>query len=297
MALYDTEFGLPQSMVDYLNQGLPSIQQPYRPGYDKNYGPGKGMGYTAVMPQPGYQYVYGPDGQRYSIPIPGYNPNEDADDPQGIVSLYPEGDDDRGGEFTPQIYSNVPTGEPSDFEKGLKKLMQGGLGGFLSGILPEESPQMKAAKSFYRNQYGLTPGGSVASGIMAGYNPVSGGLLNMLTQGAVGRPPNVGLQRAYQQRINMIKNTLAKKYADGDYSGTQLDEKLAELQKLKTEEQMAMEKPAIDRARAAAPDVYREADRQGFTGPGGGFSTSGSKKDSGFESRSSKPSGRGRQDF
>jgi hypothetical protein len=53
MALYDTEFGLPQSMVDYLNQGLPSIQQPYRPGYDKNYGPGKGMGYAAVSPNQG----------------------------------------------------------------------------------------------------------------------------------------------------------------------------------------------------------------------------------------------------
>jgi hypothetical protein len=39
---------------------------------------------TAVMPKPGYQYVYGPDGQRYSIPIPGYNPNEDA---EGIVGL------------------------------------------------------------------------------------------------------------------------------------------------------------------------------------------------------------------
>jgi hypothetical protein len=59
----------------------------------------------------------------------------------------------------------------------------------------------------------------------------------------------------------MIKNTLAKKYADGDYSGTQLDEKLAEVQKLKTEEQMAMEKPTIDKARAAAPDVYKDADR------------------------------------
>ena len=79
MALYDTRFGLPQTVADYLNQGLPSIQQPYRPGYDKNYGPGEGMAYTTVMPQPGYQYVYGPDGQRYSIPISGYNPNEDAD--------------------------------------------------------------------------------------------------------------------------------------------------------------------------------------------------------------------------
>ena len=28
MALYDTRYGLPQSMVDYLNQGLPSIYQP-----------------------------------------------------------------------------------------------------------------------------------------------------------------------------------------------------------------------------------------------------------------------------
>jgi len=181
-------------------------------------------------------------------------------------------------------------------EKGigsmLKNLIPGSLfATLLSGILPEESPQMKAAKSFYRNQYGLTPGGSVASGIMAGYNPVSGGLLNMLTQGAVGRPPNVGLQRAYQQRINMIKNTLAKKYADGDYSGTQLDERLAELEKLKAAEQMAMEKPTITKARQAAPDVYREADRQGFTGPGGGFSTSG--KEGAFSSKS----GRGRQDY
>jgi hypothetical protein len=186
-------------------------------------------------------------------------------------------------------------------EKGigsiLKYLVPGRLfATLLSGILPEESPQMKAAKSFYKNQYGLTPGGSVASGIMAGYNPVSGGLLNMLTQGAYGRPPNIGLQRAYQQRINMIKNTLAKKYADGDYSGTQLDEKLAELQRLKTAEQMAMEKPTIDKARKTNRDVYREADRQGFTGPGGGFSTSGGI-DSGFESASSNPSGRGRQDF
>jgi hypothetical protein len=161
--------------------------------------------------------------------------------------------------------------------------MQGGLGGFLSGILPQDPPEVKAIKDFYAKKFGVTSGGSVGSGIMAGYNPVSGGLF--------GSPLNIGLQRAYQQRINMIKNTLAKKYADGDYSGTQLDEKLAELQKLKTEEQMAMEKPAIDRARALNPDVYASADKQGFTGPGGGFSTSG--KEGAFESKS----GRGRQDF
>jgi hypothetical protein len=187
-------------------------------------------------------------------------------------------------------------------EKGigsmLKNLIPGSLfATLLSGILPKESPQMKAAKSFYENQYGLTPGGSVASGIMAGYNPVSGGLLNMLTGGAYGSPPNIGLQRAYQQRINMIKNTLAKKYADGDYSGTQLDEKLAELQRLKTAEQMAMEKPTIDKAKTAAPDVYKDAGDKGTLGAGGGFSTSGGGSFGGFESASSSPSGRGRQDW
>jgi hypothetical protein len=96
------------------------------------------------------------------------------------VMPQPSGDDDRGGEFTPQIYSNVPTGEPSDFEKGLKKLMQGGLGGFLSEILPQDPPEVKAIKDFYAKKFGVTSGGSVGSGIMAGYNPVSGGLLDLL---------------------------------------------------------------------------------------------------------------------
>jgi hypothetical protein len=31
MALYDTRFGLPQSVVDYLNQGLPSISGIFQP--------------------------------------------------------------------------------------------------------------------------------------------------------------------------------------------------------------------------------------------------------------------------
>jgi len=188
--------------------------------------------------------------------------------------------------------------EPSGIENLLKFLIPGrGLGSLLSGILPKDSPEVRATKDFYGNQYGLTPGGSVASGIMAGYNPVSGGLLNMLTGGAYGSPPNIGLQRAYQQRINMIKNTLAKKYADGDYSGTQLDEKLAELQRLKTAEQMAMEKPTIDKAKTAAPDVYKDAGDKGTLGAGGGFSTSGGGSFGGFESASSSPSGRGRQDW
>jgi hypothetical protein len=182
--------------------------------------------------------------------------------------------------------------KPSGIEKLLQYLPFGekSLLGFLADkILPKESPQMKAAKSFYRDQYGLDSAGRVASGIMKKRNPVSGGLLNMITGGKYGKPSNIGLQRAYQQDINRIKKTLAKKYADGDYSGTQLDEKLAELQRLKTAEQMAMERPTIDKARAAASNVYSGANKA--LGPGGGFSTSG--REGAFSSKS----GRGRQDF
>jgi len=55
MAIYSTLYGLPQSMVDYLNQPLPDISNLYTP------------------------------------PVAGINPIKPSpDDPQGIVSLYPE---------------------------------------------------------------------------------------------------------------------------------------------------------------------------------------------------------------
>ena len=53
----------------------------------------------------------------------------------------------------------------------------------------------------------------------------------------------------------------------------------------------AAETVTIRRAQERNPDVYRSAKEKGFTGPGGGFSTSG--REGAFESKS----GRGRQDF
>lgn len=176
----------------------------------------------------------------------------------------------------------------------LRFMMPGSLfGTLLAGILPKETPQMKEAKKFYQDRFGLTSSGSVGSGIMQGYNPVSGGLLYMISGGRSGTPPNVGLQRAYQQRINKISQMLEEgKYKDPEKKKQQL----AELQRLKLEEQMAMESPTITKARKNAPGVYALAEANKALGPGGGFSTTGGK-DSGFQSASSKPSGRGRQDY
>jgi hypothetical protein len=257
--------------LTYLNQGLPSIQQPYRPGYDKNYGPGKGMGYTAVMPKPGYQYVYGPDGQRYSIPIPGYNPNEDADYPQGIISLYPEvaasggGDgfnpyDIRPGDSsirTPDQYSPYAyrqaleksyVGDPNgygyrtnteaqkmmdnypdyyeskpltDIEQLMSKIPTP-LGFVKKGLdaLADKLPVNRAA-IFQNELLGqgikldslgriVTDNYNTPEGIMAGYNTVSGGLLNMLTGGAYGEPTTYGLDKSYDKSRERVAKALEK---------------------------------------------------------------------------------------
>ena len=103
----------------------------------------------------------------------------------------------------------------------------------LSDILPKQDPRQIALNDFYK----MDNVGSVAEGeLMANYNPVSGGFLNMVTGGKFGEPTQYGLQDAYQRRIDTIEKTLANKYPDGDYSVTELDERLAALKAAKAEE-------------------------------------------------------------
>ena len=72
MAIYSTLYGLPQSMVDYLNQPLPDISNLYTP------------------------------------PVAGINPiRPSPDDPQGIVSLYPEVAASGGDGYS--VYNPDPT--------------------------------------------------------------------------------------------------------------------------------------------------------------------------------------------
>jgi len=166
----------------------------------------------------------------------------------------------------------------------LENLMPGSLfGNLLSGIFGKDSPEVRATKDFYAKNYGVNSAGSVASGIMQGYNPVSGGFLNMITGGKYGEPMQVGLANAARRRIENIVN---RKAPQTEASRA----KIAELQRI-------AERDTINRARTRASDVYSRAEANKALGPGGGFSTSGSKRDSGFTSRSSSPSGRGRRDY
>jgi len=169
--------------------------------------------------------------------------------------------------------------KPSGIEKLMSYLPFGenSITGRLIRALPQESPEIRSMKNFYRDQYGLTPTGQVASGIMAGYNPVYGGALNMLTGGRFGTPTQFGLANAARQRI---ENIAKRRAPQTDASRA----KIAELQKF-------AEADTISRARQAAPDVYSKADSLGLTGPGGGF------KSAGTNENFSNKTGRGRTGY
>jgi len=185
---------------------------------------------------------------------------------------------------TPIEYTSyTPSVEMEQEPSGITRLLsflpfgENSITGTLARALPKESPEIRSMKNFYRDQYGLTDTGQVASGIMAGYNPVYGGLLNMLTGGRFGTPTQFGLADAARQRIENI----AKRRAP------QTDASIAKIAEL----QGFAEADTISRARQTAPDVYGDAGDKGTLGSGGGFSTSG--REGAFGSKS----GRGRQDF
>jgi hypothetical protein len=173
-----------------------------------------------------------------------------------------------------------------DFIKG-----GGIMGNIAKGLLPEQDFRATMLRDYYGGKDGsnLTSSGSIASGLMAGYNPVSGGFLHSISGGRFGNPTNYGLQRAYQKRIDMISKNLQNNiYKDPK----KMLERLEKLKEEKRQEAMALEQRTIDRAREANPDVYRNAANiPGALGPGGGFSTTG--KEGAFSSKS----GRGRQDY
>jgi len=186
-----------------------------------------------------------------------------------IDSIY----NDKSFDVTPEqtgirkLLQYLPFGDKSLFRRGFEGI---------SNLIPRNDPRTRSMQNFYGSRFGLTPTGSVASGIMAGYNPVSG----------FGENKKFGLQRAYQKRIDRIQKTL-----DQGRGSEQLEERLAKLKELKRQEQTAMEKPTIDRARDRNRGVYEKAKRENRLGPGGGFSTSG--REGAFSSKS----GRGRQDY
>ena len=106
-------------------------------------------------------------------------------------------------------------------DKSISGLILRGIGKYM----PERDPRQTALNQFYD-----VNNGTIQSGLMAGYNPVSGGLF--------GTPTNYGLQNAYQKRMDTINKTLARKTAsDSTYDPTELKERRNTLRGMRDDEQ------------------------------------------------------------
>ena len=251
MALYDTRFGLPQGVVDYLNQGLPSISG-----------------------------IFQPSGPSIQTPLVEAPTIEDVITEEGIASLYPQvATSDGGGDsfspfdirpgdssirtsdqYNPYAYRQaaakngfgIPSGILADSsylypqKTGIEQLMSKiptPLGFVKKGLdaIADRLPPNRTA-IFQNELLGqgikldnigriVTDNYRTPEGIMAGYNPVSGGLLNMLTGGAYGEPTQYGLEKSVEKRQSNIRDTLQDKYG---LSNEQIEDVLSEIEETGT---------------------------------------------------------------
>jgi len=218
MALYDTRYGLPQSMVDYLNQGLPSIYQPptvdpidsqpiededeedqvLEQLYPQNY-QGGGDGYSVYNPDPNMTRT----SRNYVNPFP-YDPMDDfGTSDYGYVEQPRKGIQ---GLFDQYVKGSIPAqliGKGFNFLKDRLPVNKAGI--FQNELL---------GGGFMLDNMGrlVTNNYNTPEGIMAGYNPVSGGGLYTLSGGQKGEPPTYGLDKAYDKRRDTVAKTLKEKY-------------------------------------------------------------------------------------
>ena len=178
---------------------------------------------------------------------------------------------DKTKNFIQDFPGNISTGIGKGFDLG--KAAIGGIASLLTGIpgiglvlnaLQPMSPEERAMRDFYGDQFGLTDTGQIASGIMKGYNPVS------LT--------GFGLSGAIDKRIARIQKTLQKKKSDT------LQKRLKELQDLKAKEAAAAAKQLESQRRGRRPGTGGDGPGvKDSGGIGGGYSyDSGGRKGFGY---------------
>jgi hypothetical protein len=149
---------------------------------------------------PGFNFIDAPTSLKSRITNPQFlnNPN------RGIIDnlILSRGNPDASlVNKTKNAFKNITQFLPFGEKSITGSLLRG-----ITSLLPERDPRQKALEDFYGN----IKDGTIQSGLMAGYNPVSGGLLNMLTGGKMGEETTYGLSGAIDKRMARIQKTLAK---------------------------------------------------------------------------------------
>lgn len=156
-----------------------------------------------------------------------------------------------------------------------EKSITGSLLRGISSLLPERDYRQSALEDFY----GSVQDGTIQGGLMAGYNPVSGGLF--------GQPVQYGLGPAIDKRIARIQKTLKKKDSET------LRQRVKALEELKKQEAAALE---AARAKQAAELESQRRGRRPTAPSGGGTRDDQGDRSSGQTGGYSYDSG-GRQGF
>jgi len=206
---------------------------------------------------PGFNFIDAPTSLKSRITNPQFlnNPN------RGIIDnlILSRGNPDASlVNKTKNAFKNIAQFLPFGEKSITGSLLRG-----ITSLLPERDYRQKALEDFYGN----IKDGTIQSGLMAGYNPVSGGLLNMLTGGKYGEETTYGLSNAIDKRISRIRKTLEKK------KSTALEQRLKALEELKVREAKALE-DARNKA-AAELESQRRGRRPGSGGDGPGTKDSG----------------------
>ena len=147
----------------------------------------------------------------------------------------------------------------------------------INSFMPKNDIRTRNIKNYYGGSDNLDSIGRIQSGLMAGYNPVSGGFLNTITGGRYGDEPTYGLQNAYQKRIDMITKTLARqqKQVDDGKRKTVSDVLTKRRDKLRDEkgsELKSIQQSQKQKDYNTVQDAYRD-DREGNTYSGGETTT------------------------
>ena len=150
---------------------------------------------------------------------------------------------------------------------GIGNFIAPGVGFILQNL--KETPEQKAIKDFYAQNFGLTDTGQVASGIMQGYNPISG----------LG---GAGLGKAIDKRLATILRTEERKKKKGLKLSQELINRRKELEALRERDRIARlganqgiggfdpSGPTQASIRASRPDLSGKGQSEGFTNPGKG---------------------------
>ena len=203
----------------YLNQGMPDISGIFPP-------PPATIGPITKLPiepeeeevvklggnEEGFS-VYNPDpnmtrtSRNYVNPFP-YDPMADFGTPDyGYIEEPRKG---LQGLFDQYVKTSIPAQLLGKGIRGLANMLPVSRAGIFQNELLGGGFMLDNTGRIVSNNYN-TP-----QGIMAGYNPVSGGAINKLTGGRYGDEPTYGLDKSYDKRRETVAKTLKEKYGMTD---------------------------------------------------------------------------------